>query len=199
MGYTPVQIDIIYNFDGSAEQLSRIGGTLSFSITADLMSFDPATNKAHARLTVDFNWTTQPLVKFTDIIGIAWNGPMTRTAQVASIQYVHMSTGGSSYYDPNCAQVVNPSGPLNAGVGLTIPMRGSGVNFDTHYAKSGMFRVILETQGHLNFAAYAAYGHKTLNLLGGPSLSIPGGLSISFSPSIEISTEGQDWTQPVYI
>jgi hypothetical protein len=199
MGYSPEQIDIINNFDGIDTQLQALGGTLSFTLDADSMYYTSSTNKAHARLTVTFEWITQPLIKFTDIIGIAWNGPMNRTAQTASVQYVHMSSGGSSYYDYN-AQVVNPSGPVNAGVGFKFPMRGSGANFDTHYAKSGTFIVVLEVTGHVSsFAAYAEYGHATISISGGPTFSAPGGISIDFSPSGSITESGTDWTPTYYI
>lgn len=109
---------------------------------------------------------------------------------------MHAQDPSRSYFDYNRGKIVNPSGPKNAGCGVQIPMKGGGANADYYYAKSGTVIVVLSAKGKLNFSAYAAYGHNYVGISVTPTVSVPGGVSVSFSPAAQMKKMKEDWADP---
>lgn len=181
---------MLRTYDGDVEETMALSATLSLTLSSDYVTYYSSKNWTDARVVYEFDWIGIPLIKTTDIVGVAWNDWDLRSSS-GNITYKHIYGSETDIID--YPTLTNPSVPLSYGRGHTFRMTKQ----DNYYwAQSGIGIFSIRHSGSAkNLSAYAEYGHSTITTT--PSFSAPGGASIDFSYGVE--TVAQDWEDRSYI
>lgn len=186
-GYTKTQIDIIKNFTGTEEEMSRAAASLT--IYAGTSSFKYVDGGyTTGRLAYSWNWSGVPAVKMKDMVAAAWNG-WELTGETSRVYYHDIYTGAA--YTTQSATHVNPTNASWNGRGHKFDM---AISDNLYYAKSGSGSFDVKSDGlyQKNFLYCVEYGHETILWDISFSVSAPGGGAGSISFSVGTSVAGSD-------
>ena len=181
-GYSPDKIAIIRNFNGTEEQVRALSATLT--ITASMsMSYYSSTNTTNTIINYNWSWNQMPNFTYQDIVAIAWDPSMYQSNnwQTHDIQYSEWYYSNNQYSYTAQTTSLDPQSPGHGA--KTIFSTGKKDGTMTLYTKRGYGHVSLTKSGYMpEAAAQVYYGHNQLSVT--PSVSFPGGISVSFSWSV---------------
>jgi len=186
-GYTDKQISIIRNFDGKEIQVKSLVAKVTLTLTSSGVTWNSSTKRSNTNLKASFTWSSMPLVRLIDGLGITWND-WTRSSYTSSVTYKKVSNGATFNKTPT---FVNNAGPQSMGCGFKFSCMQDPNN---EWLISGTMNIVLYYSNVKKaLSGYAAYGHTTLGWE--PSFSIPGGGAIGFG--FQTQTIAEDWCDRV--
>ncbi|WP_339196950.1 hypothetical protein MKY27_00980 [Solibacillus sp. FSL R5-0449] len=177
-GYSLKQIESIQNFSGSDTQvlslLANLSGTLSIASQGSTSTY------SFVKGAYIFNWSKAPLVLIKDLIAITWSEGfyLNTDSGYTKMTYDYYNIGKETLNKTNTA-TVKPH--LNVGVSTSFGMGYRDQEEVGIYTKKGRFNFHIDKKAKVKeMAIQSEYGHTTV-AVGSPSVSIPAGLSVSFS------------------
>ena len=187
-GYSLKQIDSIQNYSGTNAQtrslLANLTGTLLISNTSATSSL------SYIKGNYSFNWSKAPLVLIKDFIGITWSEGfyLNTTSGYTKMNYHYYNIGSDKFNKTNSATIKHV---LNKGLTTEFGMGYRDQEEVGIYTKKGNLYFHLEKKSKVaEMAVQSKYGHTTI-AVGSPSVSIPAGLSITFS--YQVKEEDSDY------
>jgi len=186
MGYDSESIAELRSFDGSEEQTYAL--TASLSLSCNINNYFYSNNRTNAVISYNWSWDSMPFWTMTDILAIAWDPSMYQTPDNYNDKQVISCYIGSTY----AGTYTTPLSPEVPGGAASCSFPVLVDEFSDMWAKSATGNVYLSASGYVaNFATRVAYGHSTL--YGSPSVSFPGGVSITFGGSADEEAADYDY------
>lgn len=178
MGYSNEQISIIRNFSGSEEEIQALAATLTISIQQ--VSSSKSNSYSQITFKVIWNWSSQPINRFTDIIGIGCSESMLLDTGASSASLTYKFGSATSN---GTASVTSNAAAGSARV--NIPMSGpvlydpsSGIN-GYSVCMGGTATAKFYKSSYINeVGTYTAYGHYQIVAIGSVSFT---GVGFSFT------------------
>lgn len=186
MGYTNEQIKILKNFSGTEPEIIALASTLNLYATYTSFYYDSSVNRTYFRVYFDWEWSSQPLFLFTDIIGMAWSEGMYLDTDPSwtfhTVKYVNNLTGNYYYIDYN-VDLIAPVGGASTKFGMYRDSNNPPGTYE--WSKFGYGYVRVSKSGYVpEVQMIIEYGHSTLQLI--PSVSLTGQLSLTFSEGVQV-------------
>ena len=183
MGYSDSDISELKKLTGdeplaTLAQTNALLATLTCYNSLDVYRYSTSQNTTYFSANISWSWNKMPIVRKTDIIGLAWNNS-------------YRLCSGSSYNKIKISYLDTFSGktssvykiPVENAIGIsstTFPVDTGNQEY-AKWAKSGSGLISLSVVGKkLNSKFEFKYGHQGLSL-GAPSVSLPLGIGFSFS------------------
>ncbi len=185
MGYTKDKIKDIKNFSGTDVQIYSLSASLTLSTYN--ISHSKSSSYSQATFTTYWNWSSCPIFLFDDIIAVPWSEGMYLDIE-SSYTYAYRE-----YYDEWTNTYVSMANlsihpNLNTGAYVKFDMGYHNNDMGGLYVKKGKFGYKLYRLGRVKqLAVQPTYGHTTTGI-GSPTVSFPGGLSVTFSNHTEEET-----------
>lgn len=177
VGYTEEQIAAIRNFDGSEEMMALAATTVQ--VDAGFRNLYRTSSSTQVDLIVAFNSKGLQSNWWNDIFCVTWSTPLTVSSSVGYVEY-----RDTYYMNSQTIQHTPRSSGLYAKE-IEFPKYLS----NEKYVYAGSMIINLKSNTYVyDFAALAAYGYTGLTV-GSPSVSYPGGVSITFGSGTERAGE----------
>ena len=182
LGYEPERINKLRSFDGSEEQAIALSATLT--LTCNISQHFYNGSQTVAKVNYNWNWSSMPVWTLTDAIAIVWDPSMYQTPNNPNDKQTISLYQGSNYIR-KVTYSITPASPGHAAI-CRFPMLYD--EWNNYWSKSASGVVYLGSTSQISdFAVRVSYAHTVV--AGSPSVSFPGGLSISFG----INTVEEDY------
>ncbi len=179
-GYDKEHINIIRNYTGTEEQINALSASLALSTYKGSSSKSSSYSQINFR--TDWTWSSVPVWLETDILAVSWTEGMYVDLN-SSYTYANYDLYNEWYesYDRTLSTPVFSN--LNTGAYIKFDIGHHNNDIGGLYAKKGKFGYKISRNAYVSqIAVQAKYGHNQMAVQ--PSVSIPAGLSISFSWSL---------------
>ncbi|MFQ9298998.1 MAG: hypothetical protein ACLR4X_11445 [Clostridia bacterium] len=185
--YTDEQIEIINNFDGTEEQMSRASASVTLTISKNSSSVSSSSSKLNVK--VRFVWSGMPVCQFNDAFAMVNGEKMYYDNLNTLFTCTYVSGSGAQktyqYY-------LKRTEAGNTGADVKFPFyKTVGTKY---YLKSGSANVPLSRSSKVTQCGIGvSYGHANISL-SSISVSYPSGLSVSFSGNVTKTSTSKTFT-----
>lgn len=173
LGYDQEGIEKLRSFDGSEEQAIILSATVNLTCSIS-QHFYNGTNTI-VKVNYNWSWNNMPIWTLTDAIAIVWDPSMYQTPDNQNDKQTISLYQGNTYIK-KVTYRIEPASPGHAAI-CEFPVLYD--EWNNYWSKSASGVVYLGASSKVvDFAVRVSYAHT--QVAGVPSVSFPGGLSISF-------------------
>lgn len=186
-GYNAEQIRMLRNFQGTDEEMTKLGAELTLNVRTAAFRFTG--ERTEGGIIYDWKWSGIPQIKMTDAVVVSWNDWIV-TSEQSYVLYHNTSSWAYSHMDTGT--LIHPDGePSSYGAGHSFKMQ---TDYVTNWAQNGGGSIYVQSTEYAkkDFYYFIEYGHSTIKTSIGFSVGFPGGASGSISWSLGVVRQASE-------
>lgn len=200
-GYTEEEITILKEYDGGTINENSAVLLAAAECEGSISKGDYTGNNAKGSIKYSWTWDHEPLVALTDKAVVAWAAYRATDNMECYVEPV----SSKSYAKISLYSTATGNFVREESVDLTIKKMSCTadadipVNTSGYWTKSGKIHLYFDTSEELisKMEFSGALGHRTLTFTGGITFTVGQGLSITFTPSVQVTRCGTVYAEAI--